>query len=98
MASHQTLHRRSVRRIHSRSLTRWRPRRTRHTRRQPALTAQERRIVVSVVALSGLGGALAGAHPTTNALSDAVFAAGFAALLSAAASVARRWTWIVLAG
>src|SRR3954454_24043291 len=99
MASTQAVRRRTHRRVDPRLLTgRASGRRSRRSRRQPAPTPQERRVVLVVVGLSALGGAVAGNHPTSNVVGDVVFSAAFAALLPAASSIARRWTWIVIAG
>jgi hypothetical protein len=52
-----------------------------------------------VVAFAAVvGAALAGAHPTANRASDVVLAAGFAVVVVAATSIARTWSWMVLAG
>lgn len=54
--------------------------------------------MVAIAALGGLVGAFASASPTGWGPSDVVLRAGAVALLSLAASRARRWTWIVCAG
>lgn len=60
--------------------------------------ATERRLIVLVVALAGVGGALSGASPTGQPAADAAWAAALAALVALAASRARRWTWVVACG
>ena len=56
------------------------------------------RIVAVVCAASALAGAFAPGEPTGTAALDIAYKAGFALVVSAAASRAKRWTWFVLAG
>jgi hypothetical protein len=63
------------------------------------LTGRTERIAIDVVAgLAGVVGAFAPGQPTGLAVMDVVLRAGFAALVTLAASRARRWTWFVVAG
>jgi hypothetical protein len=50
------------------------------------------------VAVAALAGAAMAAEPTGHRAADRVLTAGFIALVAAAASSARRWTWFVAAG
>jgi Protein of unknown function (DUF4012) len=65
----------------------------RWTRRQ-----RERWAVRAVLAGAAVAGALAGVHPTGDRTADRVLTAGWIAVVAAAASTGRRWTWFVLAG
>jgi hypothetical protein len=65
-------------------------RRSRRSREQAATWA--------VCLAAAIGGALTDVTPTGNRVADRLFAAAFAALLAAAASTAKRWTWFVMAG
>jgi hypothetical protein len=67
-------------------------------RRGHQTTPAERTAVVVVAALGGLVGAFAPAQPTAWTPTDIALRAGAVAVLSLAASRARRWTWIVGAG
>jgi hypothetical protein len=51
-----------------------------------------------VVAGAAVVGAFADVHPTGDRIADRVVAAAWVALVAAAASTGRRWTWFVLAG
>lgn len=51
-----------------------------------------------MAAVAGVGAAFAPATPTSYRWSDAVVLAGLAVLVTLAASRARRWTWLTLAG
>ena len=51
-----------------------------------------------VVAVAALGGGLSGVEPSGLVAVDAVLGAVAAASVTAAASVSRRWTWLVLTG
>jgi hypothetical protein len=68
------------------------------TRAQNRTTDLDRRLIAGTAALAGLGAAFAGGEPTGLGLVDLVFRAAFAAVIVFAASRARRWTWIILAG
>jgi hypothetical protein len=57
-----------------------------------------RRIVTVIVVVSALAGALADGSPTGLDVIDVFYRATSAALVTAAASQSRRWTWFVLAG
>jgi hypothetical protein len=59
---------------------------------------RERQAVVAVAVAAAIGGAFSAASPTNYLLTDVLLRAGIAALISLAASRARRWTWLVLAG
>ena len=50
------------------------------------------------MAISTVGGALAGARPSGLLVADVLVPAGFALVVAAAAGRSRRWTWLVLAG
>jgi hypothetical protein len=66
-------------------------------RRKPA-TLFERRLVWGIAAAGGVAAMFAGCEPTGTALIDPLLTGAFAVLVSLAASRARRWTWVVLAG
>jgi hypothetical protein len=70
---------------------------TRVRRRQPA-TPLERRLVWGIAAAGGVAAMFAGCAPTGTAVVDPLLTGAFAVLVSLAASRARRWTWVVLAG
>src|SRR5262245_27644023 len=59
--------------------------------------ARERRLAAAVVAAGAVAGALVAVRPTGVEVADRVLAGGFVALVAAAASNARRWTWFVVA-
>lgn len=61
-------------------------------------SARERQAVVGIAIAAAIGGAFSAASPTNYLITDIVLRAGIAALISLAASRARRWTWLVLAG
>lgn len=66
---------------------------------QEAIPRQAGNVLLWVVTLgAGLGGALATGAPTGIGWWDAVLRFGLAALVALAASRARRWTWLLLAG
>jgi hypothetical protein len=51
-----------------------------------------------IVVAAGVGGAMAGGHSTGWPVTDRLFAGLFAALVAAATSRARRWSWLVVSG
>jgi uncharacterized protein DUF4012 len=59
---------------------------------------RERWAVRAVVAGAAVAGALADVHPTGDRIADRMVTAAWVALVAAAASTARRWTWYLLAG
>lgn len=59
---------------------------------------REQAVAWAVYLAAAIGGALTDVTPTGSRVADRVFAAGFAALLAAAGSTAKRWTWFVAAG
>jgi len=61
-------------------------------------TDLDRRLISVTAGLAGLGAALASGEATGVGLVDLLFRAAFAATVVFAASRARRWTWIILAG
>lgn len=70
-------------------------------RRRPRHASIRRRetwAVRAVVVAAALGGALTEASPSGSGVADRVLTAGFVALLAAAGSSAKRWTWFVAAG
>jgi hypothetical protein len=58
---------------------------------------RERQAIVVIAAVAGVVAATSAAQPTTFVVSDVVIRAAVAALVTLAASRARRWTWLVLA-
>ncbi len=54
-------------------------------------------VVGGLAFAAALGGAVSESHPTANRASDVILAAALAALTTVAASMARTWTWIVVA-
>src|SRR5690349_20414869 len=71
--------------------------RPRRRRRLKSITAEERLVVGLASALAAIGALAAGAHPTPHLVSDVMLTAGFAVVLTLAASVARTWAWVMLA-
>lgn len=71
-----------------------RTRRRRHRRTSPA----EKRVIAGVTVAASLVAACSSVSPTGLGVADVVYRAGFAAIVVLAASRARRWTWLVLAG
>lgn len=61
-------------------------------------SVRERQAIIAVAVAAGFAGAFSAASPTNYLISDVVLRAGVAAAISLAASRARRWTWLVLAG
>lgn len=61
-------------------------------------SARERQAIVGVAIVAAVVGAFSAASPTNFLVSDIVLRGGIAAVLTLAASRARRWTWLVLAG
>jgi Protein of unknown function (DUF4012) len=59
---------------------------------------RERWACRAVVAVAAVAGALTEVAPTGDRIADRVLTAGWVALVAAAASTARRWTWYVFAG
>ena len=66
-------------------------------RNRPA-TPVEKVATWAVVALAGVGGAVAGCRPTGWRASDIALTGLFAALVSLAGSRGRRWSWLIAAG
>lgn len=60
--------------------------------------AQQRGVVLVGCLAAAAGGALAGVAPAGNGVADRLLPAALAAVLAAAGSTARRWTWFVAAG
>jgi hypothetical protein len=58
----------------------------------------DRRLIAGVAGAAAIGAALAPGSPTGVGVADVLFRAAFAAVVTLAASRARRWTWIILAG
>ena len=58
----------------------------------------ERAAIVGVAVAAAVVAAFAPGQPTRYVVADVVVRAGVAALVTLAASRARRWTWLVLAG
>lgn len=54
--------------------------------------------VAAVAVVAAAFASFADCHPVESGPADLVFTAGFAALVTVAASKARRWSWLVLAG
>src|SRR3954447_25345646 len=67
-------------------------------RRRRTRTSAESIAALSIIVASGVGGAMAGGHATGWPVTDRVFAGLFAALVAAATSHARRWSWLVVSG
>ncbi len=68
---------------------------TGHRRRKRQ--SRRSRVTVTVLAVAaGIGGALAGAHPTGTLVVDPLYSAGFAVLVTVTCSLASRSTWLVL--
>jgi hypothetical protein len=59
---------------------------------------REQALAWVVCLAAAVAGAFVDVTPTGNRVADRLFAAGFAALLAAAGSSAKRWTWFVAAG
>jgi len=55
-------------------------------------------VIGVIVVLAAVAASFADAEPTTWAPADVALTAGFAAVTTVAASIARRWTWLVAAG
>lgn len=66
--------------------------------RQRRTATAERRLISGLAVAAAAGVAFSPATPTAFVASDVVLRAAFAVVLTLAASRARRWTWIVLAG
>ncbi len=73
-------------------------RRGRRARRRWSRQDRERWACRAVVAVAAVAGTLADVAPTGDRIADRVLTAVWVALVAAAASTARRWTWYVLAG
>lgn len=58
----------------------------------------ERLVIVGVAVAAAVVGAFSDCEPTTFAFTNVLLRAGTAAMVTLAASRARRWTWLVLAG
>ena len=75
-----------------------------HTERSPKSRAQtrtsdlDRRLITLMAVFAGVAAMFAPGAPTGFSPIDLLFRAAFAAVVTFAASRARRWTWIVLAG
>jgi hypothetical protein len=74
------------------------PAHLRSSPRQRTHRARDQGLVWVVCLAAAVGGALTAVAPTGNRVADRVLAAGFVALVAAAGSTARRWTWFVAAG
>lgn len=59
---------------------------------------RERQAIVAVAVVAGVVAAFSAAEPTIFVVSDVIIRAAVAAVVTLAASRARRWTWLVLAG
>lgn len=74
------------------------PAHLRSSPRRPGRRPRDRGLAWAVCLVAAVGGALTTVAPTGNRVADRVLAAGFVALVAAAGSRARRWTWFVAAG
>lgn len=61
-------------------------------------TVAEQRVIWAVAGVAAVVGAFSPAAPTALPVADALLRAGFAALVTIAASRSRRWAWMVMAG
>jgi hypothetical protein len=61
-------------------------------------TDLDHRLITATAALAAVAAAFAPGSPTGVGVADVVFRAAFAVAVTVAASRARRWTWIILAG
>ncbi len=68
------------------------------SRGAPRTSELDRRLIWATAGLAGLGAAFAPGSPAGVGVADVVFRAAFAVVVTLAASRARRWTWIILAG
>jgi hypothetical protein len=59
---------------------------------------REQVVAWAVCLAAAIGSASSDVTPTGNRVADHLLGAGFAALLAAAGSTAKRWTWCVAAG
>jgi hypothetical protein len=66
--------------------------------RRRSRRGREQQMVWAICAVAAVAGALADVAPTGNRVADRLLAAGFAGLVAAAGSTAKRWTWFVAAG
>jgi hypothetical protein len=73
-------------------------RRRRRSSRFATTNRTERRLIAASAAVAAVAGAFGGVDPTGYTVSDVVLRGLFAALVALAASRARRWTWLWLAG
>jgi hypothetical protein len=74
------------------------PARAPRTPPPPDRPTRDRQLVWAICLVAAVGGALTDVAPAGDQVVDRLLAAGFAALLAAAGSTARRWTWFVAAG
>jgi hypothetical protein len=55
-------------------------------------------MILAVAAASAVAGGLSGVHPTGTPIVDPLYGASIGAIVPLACSIAKRWTWLILAG
>jgi hypothetical protein len=73
-------------------------RRGRRESQQRPTSALERHLIEGLAVVAGVAGAFAGCEPTGGSIADPVLSGLLAAAVTLAASRARRWSWIYIAG